>query len=191
MKTKTQKPDHQLSSNWKRGVSDRIKAQRKERKPRKPRAPRPPKTDPQAKLHAWERLPVTCPYCSRQAMLVTGKQLYPHREDLHELNFWHCDSCEAYVGTHKKGIRSGDGTRPTGTLADAATRKARKVAFAAFAPIKQSGELSRRKLNVWLASELGLTVDQIHIGIFDVQTCIRMAEICRRRMKQSEMAQAA
>lgn len=191
MTTKTKKPNHQLSSNWKRGVNDRIKAQRKARKPRKPRAPRPPKTDPQAKLHAWERLPVTCPYCSRQAELVTGKQIYPHRTDLHELNFWLCDPCNAYVGTHKAGIGWGNGTRPKGTLADALTRDARKAAHAAFDPLWQRGDLSRRKAYAWLASALGLTVDQTHIGIFDVQTCMRTAAICRRRMKQSQMAQAA
>ena len=93
-------PKCNQSSKWKRGVRERIAAQQKQNSKKKATK----NSKPQAKFLPWERQPVTCPYCSRRAMLVTGQVIYPHRPDLHDLNFWLCDHCKAYVGTHKAGL---------------------------------------------------------------------------------------
>ena len=39
-----------------------------------------------------------CPYCGKDAALVTGDKIYPHRPDLYDRNFWLCTACDAYVG---------------------------------------------------------------------------------------------
>lgn len=45
---------------------------------------------------------VKCDYCGKDAELVTGDVIYPHRSDLAPLKFWRCEDCEAYVGCHKQ-----------------------------------------------------------------------------------------
>lgn len=173
-------PKCNQSSKWKRGVRERIAAQQKQNSKKKATK----NSKPQAKFLPWERQPVTCPYCSRRAMLVTGQVIYPHRPDLHDLNFWLCDHCKAYVGTHKAGLGWGNGTRPKGTLADEQTRRARRAAHAAFDPFWQEGDLSRRKAYAWLAESLGLSVEETHLGAFDVATCQRVIELCVARRSQ-------
>jgi hypothetical protein len=176
-------PKSNRSSNWKRGVRERIAAQQKEAGKKKSGK----REEAQAKLMPWERAPVTCPYCKRHAMLVTGKFIYPHRPDLYELNFWLCDPCNAYVGTHKAGLGWGKGTRPKGTLADAPTRNARKAAHAAFDPIWMEGDMSRGKAYAWLAQSLGLSVEETHIGVFNVETCQRVITLAKAlRAEQAE-----
>ena len=34
-----------------------------------------------------------CPYCGKDVHLVTGEEIYPHRDDLHNKNFWLCEPC--------------------------------------------------------------------------------------------------
>lgn len=35
---------------------------------------------------------IICPFCHSDAKLKSGKDLYPHREDLKNKNFWFCDN---------------------------------------------------------------------------------------------------
>lgn len=121
-----------------------------------------------------------CPYCAAESQLVTGALLYPHRNDLWSLHFWHCAPCDAYVGCHKKGLGHGDGTRPLGRLANAELRRAKNQAHAAFDPLWKNRKIRRRDAYDWLAKQLGLPVDRTHIGDFDVETCLRVVEICRQ-----------
>lgn len=123
-----------------------------------------------------------CPYCAAESKLVTGADLYPHRADLADLRFWQCKPCDAYVGCHKKESGQGDGTQPLGRLANAELRRAKSQAHAAFDPRWKMRTMSRSKAYAWLARELGLPVDRTHIGDFDVETCRRVVEICRKTM---------
>ena len=124
-----------------------------------------------------------CPYCYSDASLVTGKHIYPHRADLHGLMFWACKPCDAYVGCHKKhalmviaGRRVvSDGTVPLGRLANAELRKAKQAAHAAFDPMWKEQGMSRREAYSWLAHQLGIRVDDCHIGEFNVDQCNRVA----------------
>ena len=82
-----------------------------------------------------QKASLLCPFCLNRANLVSGKQVYPHRPDLYALKFWLCEPCDAYIGCHKEGARfkvgnthyTSDGTAALGTLADAKTRKVRKL----------------------------------------------------------------
>lgn len=53
----------------------------------------------------------TCAYCGKPAALVTGRKIYPHRQDLWDKKIWECAPCEALVGCHPGTIK------PLGRLA--------------------------------------------------------------------------
>ena len=120
-----------------------------------------------------------CPYCAADAELVTGAEIYPHRDDLDELRFWRCAPCAAYVGCHKAGNGYGDGTRPFGRLANAELRRAKTQAHAVFDLLWKTRRMTRRKAYSWLAGELGMPVEQVHIGEFDEALCMRVVQACK------------
>ena len=132
---------------------------------------------------------VVCPYCDRPAELVTGRKLYQHRPDLFPLKFWQCDPCGAYVGCHKAGAwvpelrKTSDGTIPLGRLANAELRKAKSAAHAAFDPLWKSRAIHRREAYSWLASELGISIANCHIGMFDVDQCRAVVAAVQGRMQ--------
>ncbi len=108
---------------------------------------------------------VHCPYCGRPAVLVTGREVYPHRPDLAHKYLWTCEPCDARVGTHK-------GTKePLGRLANAELRRAKMDAHAALDPLWRSGELTRSQAYEWLAGALGINSEECHIGMFDLEQC--------------------
>lgn len=114
-----------------------------------------------------------CPYCSKPAVLVTGKDIYPHRPDLFEKHFYRCRPCGAQVGCHPGT------TTPLGRLANAELREWKQRAHAAFDPIWQSGNKKRRDAYHWLSQALGISFADTHIGMFDVPTCQRVVGLCQ------------
>lgn len=128
-----------------------------------------------------------CPYCDQPSKLVTGADIYPHRRDLRKLKFWHCKPCKAWVGCHRPNRKFGyDGTQPLGRLANAELRKAKSAAHAAFDPLWRGkmqrdgkGQVEARNAGyAWLSEQLGVGVDDCHIGMFDVETCERVVAVC-------------
>lgn len=132
--------------------------------------------------------PPICCVCKSGARvrLTDGAEIYPHRPDLAEKSIWKCDGCTGYVGCHP-------GTnKPLGTPADEATRNARMQLhnkrvdplwhwadrcglytpenISARRRIRRS---ARYRVYAFLADRLGLTVDNCHIGMFDLDTCRR------------------
>jgi hypothetical protein len=118
---------------------------------------------------------VPCPYCGALAALVHGDVVYPHRTDLKEKRFYICPPCKAWVGCHPGG------TKPLGRLANAELRRWKMEAHAHFDPLWMRRVMSRTKAYKWLALELGLTVEETHIGMFDVAMCKKVVEACRLR----------
>jgi zinc-finger-containing domain len=118
-----------------------------------------------------------CPYCQGEAELVLGREIYPHRADLHQLFFWRCLPCDAYVGCHK----TGDGKSPLGRLADAELRQAKKEAHAIFDPIWTNDKKQRKVAYRWLTEQLQIDTKSCHIGMFDVEMCRLTIEICKSR----------
>ena len=126
---------------------------------------------------------VICDYCNTASRLAKGDEIYPHRADLSRLKFWLCDNCGAYVGCHKNG----DGTKPLGRLADAGLRAAKRNAHDAFDPIWREGEMSRGKAYSWLAEQLNVPKEDCHIGMFDIQQCMKVVRFCMlRRLKSKQ-----
>ena len=108
---------------------------------------------------------VRCPYCDRDAELVGGGEIYPHRDDLTHKKFWRCKPCKAWVGCHP------DTTKPLGRLANAELRREKQKAHAASDPLWRSKEMSRTGAYRWLAAQLGIAEANCHIGMMDVLAC--------------------
>jgi len=125
-----------------------------------------------------------CPYCNSEAQLVKGKKIYPHRPDLHMLNFWYCDNGHdpAYVGCHKaSATHLHTGEEPLGRLANAELRKLKSEAHAVFDPLWKNGKFkSRGKAYNWLANTLNIPKVECHIGMMDEQTCKRVIQACQK-----------
>lgn len=117
---------------------------------------------------------VRCDYCGRDAVLVNGDTIYPHRVDLHQLQFWQCQPCSAFVGCHKNSD-----AKPLGRLANADLRRAKKDAHAVFDLLWKSGNKSRKEAYQWLSQQLHIDSKLCHIGMFDIYMCYRMMEVCR------------
>lgn len=117
-----------------------------------------------------------CDYCKEEVGLVGGDRIYPHRPDLFELRFWFCSDCDAWVGCHRGT------TNPLGRLANAELRQAKIEAHAAFDQLWKSttpaGTFDRSGAYKWLAEQLGISRDDCHIGMFDVEMCRRVVEVC-------------
>lgn len=114
-----------------------------------------------------------CPYCASKPELVGGDVVYPHRHDLYAKWFYLCRPCDAYVGCHPGT------TKPLGRLANAELRKAKNAAHAAFDPLWKDGKRKRKEAYAWLATQIGVAGKNCHIGMFDVETCRRVVEVCR------------
>lgn len=112
---------------------------------------------------------VFCDYCGRRAEYVDSKIIYGKSYGMIYL----CRNCMAYVGVHK-------GTdKPLGRLANAELRRWKKEAHAAFDPLWQRGRFRGRRNDAyrWLAEQMGIPVEETHIGMFDVEQCRRAIQI--------------
>jgi len=116
---------------------------------------------------------VVCNYCGKDAPLVSGKQVYPHRPDLYAKKFYRCMPCDAMVGCHPGT------TKPLGRLANDELRKAKMAAHAAFDPLWKNRLWKRKQAYAWLALKLNIHARDCHIGMFDVDMCRRVIEVCK------------
>lgn len=115
-----------------------------------------------------------CPYCEQFSKRVSGKEIYPHRNDLKSKTFYECKRCKAYVGCHK-------GTdKPLGRLANPELRYYKKLAHSSFDPIwRIDSDLNRKNAYAWLAEKMNISESECHIGMFDVHQCIQVIDICK------------
>jgi hypothetical protein len=113
-----------------------------------------------------------CPTCNREAQLVSGQEIYPHRPDLYHKPFWACLPCRTWVGCHAGG------TRRLGRLATDETRRLKIDAHAAFDPMWKTGSMKRKQAYAWLGERLGLSDRDCHIGWMSDEDLRRVVEIC-------------
>lgn len=83
------------------------------------------------------------------ANLASGKAIYPHRTDLHNLNFWKCTNCNNYVGCHKGTSRA------LGTIPNKLIRELRSGLHAVIDPIWKNGKLSRSQVYKFISERVG------------------------------------
>lgn len=111
-----------------------------------------------------------CDYCQGNADFVSGTVIYPHLPELAEKQFYYCKPCQAWVGCHPGG------SSPMGRLANKELRQAKMRAHEAF-DAAWRGRISRRKAYRWLAEHMGVDRRKAHIGMFDVEQCVRVIEL--------------
>lgn len=99
-----------------------------------------------------------CNYCGNAAQLVTGRDIYPKRKDLHARLFYSCKRCGAWVGCHP------DTDKALGFLANKELRQARMKAHKYFDQIHYSGYYNRSDAYYWLSRQLGIKVKNCHIS---------------------------
>ena len=118
---------------------------------------------------------MNCPYCNKEAKIVSGKKIYPHRPDLKEKLFWLCVSCNAYVGCH------GNTTNPLGILADKELRQLRIQAHEHFDKYWKQGKMNRKEAYQWLAVKLNIPYEKCHIGMFNKEMCRKLFNLSQEK----------
>ncbi len=86
------------------------------------------------------------------ARLTDGAEIYPHRNDLHNLPFWKCDKCDNYVGCHHK---TKNRTQPLGCIPTPEIKNARQHIHKLLDPIWQNGKIKRKDLYKKISKKLG------------------------------------
>lgn len=116
-----------------------------------------------------------CMECNSVAELVTGKDIYPHRTDLHHKAFYKC-VCGAYCGCH-------EGTKkPLGYPANAITRKARSAAHKEFDKLWKNNYMSRVEAYKWLQETMNLSTELCHIGMMNLDQASKVYIAARQYM---------
>lgn len=111
---------------------------------------------------------VICNYCGKPAEYVDSTIVYGSSYGM----IYYCKPCNAWVGVHK-----GSST-PLGTLANAELRACRRKAHGMFDRIWRRRWMSRSKAYAWLAEQMGLTLEETHIGMFSVEQCRQVIDLC-------------
>lgn len=130
---------------------------------------------------------VRCGECGSDAELVSGAKVYPRRPDLHGLKYWLC-RCGAYCGCHPGS------SRPLGSPAGRRLRRLRQEVHSLLDPRWQrrvaregvSRHQARGAVYAWLASELGIAVEETHVGMFSLSLCLAAIEILRAAAERPE-----
>lgn len=106
--------------------------------------------------------PSICNLCGGPVRLTSNAEVYGGRT-YGSGKCYICDSCGAYVGTHKP--------RPDeamGILADAPMRSMKRAAHELF-DARWTTQSERADQYAWLAGELGIAIQDCHFGYFDKQ----------------------
>lgn len=114
-----------------------------------------------------------CPYCGSTSHLTDSSIIYNGRSFG---NVWICanyPACDAFVGVHKSN------NQPLGRLANGELRKAKINAHSIFDALwKTQGGMTRQQAYKWLSEQLGLPAKETHIGMFDVEMCNKVIDVC-------------
>jgi len=114
-----------------------------------------------------------CPYCKQEPEYVDSSCIYGKSYGMIYL----CRKCDAYCGVHK-------GTdKALGRLANADLRYWKKEAHKYFDPIWKSNLKNRHQAYAWLSEKLNIPAEFTHIGMFGVDTCKKVVEICKKEIE--------
>lgn len=130
--------------------------------------------------------PLICPYCGGEAPLDHSTKVYQGRDYGLMYICENYPQCDAYVGVHQE---SG---KPLGRLANKELRLWRGKAHSAFDELWKRKLAKRRKERgnsypkyrargsgyKWLREQLGIEAQDCHIGMFDVDMCKRVIQVC-------------
>lgn len=118
-----------------------------------------------------------CPYCNSGVKVVSEKEIYgtefKGRKIIACKNFPTCDS---YVGTHDDGVA-------LGRLANKELRQAKTRAHYWFDKIWKEKYKKRSHLYTELSEYLNIDGKYTHIGMFNPNTCLKVAEWAENEYK--------
>lgn len=114
-----------------------------------------------------------CPYCKKPPVYVDSKEIYGVSHGMMFL----CRPCKAYCGVHPNT------NIPLGRLANKSLREWRIKAHAAFDPLFKSNYMTRPEAYAWLSFNLKLPIIVTHIGMFGVDTCKKVVELCKKELE--------
>lgn len=118
-------------------------------------------------------IPTVCSCCfSERVELVENSEIYHGRSYGEWPYAYLCRCCGAYVGLHPVT------DIPLGTLADKPLRDARNGCKRPFEMIWRNGAMTRKEAYAWLAKGLGITAEECHFGLFDIERCQRARDLC-------------
>ena len=120
----------------------------------------------------------TCPYCNKATEHVPDTEVY-------NISFggmiYLCRDCDAYVGCHKN--------KPDQSLGRLANKELRQAKIEAHYYLDNLWQRridaettkghARGKAYKWLREQMNLTSAECHIGMFDVEQCKKVVEICK------------
>ena len=92
------------------------------------------------------------------ARLTDGSEVYPHRPDLYKKNFWKCDICKNFVGTHNDGS-----VKPLGVIATQEIKRLRMDIHRIIDPIWKSKRARRGSVYKKLSTLLGYSYHTANI----------------------------
>lgn len=118
-----------------------------------------------------------CPYCEGPSVKVDSAVVYGTSYGPIRI----CFSCQAWVGFHPGGKTA------LGRLANHELRQWKKRAHDCFDPLwKRKARLNNLPPNVarsqayrWLSRKMGTRLKYTHIGMFDLEQCKQVVELCR------------
>lgn len=122
-----------------------------------------------------------CPYCGSVPERVSSSVVY---SGVDYGMIRHCAPCKAWVGEHKQGDLKGE---PLGRLADPLLRLFKKDAHHYFDMLWSRKMVTaqipkneaRGAAYKWLSEQMKITPDKCHIGMFNVQQCIQVIDLCK------------
>lgn len=115
-----------------------------------------------------------CPYCKQPSIYAPDSSIVFSR-DFGPIYI--CKPCRAWVGVHKPNP-----TKALGRLANAELRELKKDAHAAFDPFWKKFFKTRQSGYKWLSQKLGIPREYTHIGMFGVETCKKVVELCKKEL---------
>lgn len=124
---------------------------------------------------------VTCPYCGAKAVLRPANTIYGKNRKSNGEHMYVCKNfpaCDAYVTAHHAS------KKPMGSLANGDLRHKRKIAHIELNKFQHSSGMTKWAVYVWLATKMGLSSEETHIGKFSENQCEQAVRLCRQGVKQ-------
>ncbi|BFK89678.1 DUF3268 family zinc-finger domain-containing protein [Blautia coccoides] len=123
---------------------------------------------------------IRCPYCGSAAILKDSSYVYG--PGARQGKVYVCSrypTCDAHVGVKPGTIR------PNGTLANKSLRQKRIQAHQVFDQIWLNGIFSRNQAYSWASDKLGIPMEEMHIGNFDIYRCNQLIQESKKVLKNN------
>ncbi len=123
--------------------------------------------------------PTICRYCGSPVVYTSNAEIYGKEYGTGKCYL--CRNCRAFVGVHP-----GTDT-PLGTLANEELREWRKEAHFWFDRIwkKPTRITTRYNAYGYLARKMGLSREETHIGMFEIEQCKKVIEFSKEKMQRN------